>query len=759
MDIDAVFEEFTVAPDDSATLSPASSPGDLSSSERSTDGQQQSTPTPLFSSTFSSSNNTNSNNANMQTYSASSQLSSMTTSAEPQSQPQPQSSASSSSRRSLARKSTLTQQQKNNKRQRASSEQLVILENEFALNPAPNAKTRIRIADQINMTERSVQIWFQNRRAKIKSLAKKSIEAGEESDQIPDSMKHYLAQASGPSAGTSSAFFARAFGLGQGAPNKAALARSASFSNMSDHSYYMRNYASTNFNNADVVAPSASSTNNSKTPVCQFTARSLTIGSWRRVAGTAMDLVIFYSPSQSRFTYYINNDSVGFKIEFPFSAVKQIFVQPAPSTGEDAGEAGDESAVSAQGDIVVILSHPPQFYMESSGSTSGWFETDDFTEDQQASRVMEHRFSGPLKVLEQQLSELLCLRTDMLTATTRANRSSSASSASTTTTSSSTTKMLNALSFTTSAPVSPLVAGAVVESGGGLAPFPTQTTTAGFGSSAAGMPFSFAPQYAPSSGFAVPAGKPRTHRRTRSRSVPATIDFSYMNAASPGFMYHSDMAAMSAASSQAAAVAAAAAAAAAQAASHTPSMNEAISQTAQTSGVPADVDVPAGTSSLQMAPLVQDLGGSTRSPGLGMGGQHLRIDTASAPATPFLDPYSYALLSANSTTGGAPEGNYSELLTPNPSAAASVPATAPTPSDLEPGMNPYWMHAAGGGSEDIVVEDMGLAVAAAGDVSAEAAIFENQFVEPDFGGGPTTETTSAGDELLDIGLLGINGGV
>lgn len=61
------------------------------------------------------------------------------------------------------RKSTLTQQQKNQKRQRATQDQLVTLETEFNKNPTPNAATRERIASEINMTERSVQIWFQNR--------------------------------------------------------------------------------------------------------------------------------------------------------------------------------------------------------------------------------------------------------------------------------------------------------------------------------------------------------------------------------------------------------------------------------------------------------------------------------------------------------------------------------------------------------------------------------------------------------------------
>jgi hypothetical protein len=71
--------------------------------------------------------------------------------------------SSSTAPRRPPRKSTLTQQQKNQKRQRATQDQLVTLEQEFNKNPTPNANVRERIASEINMTERSVQIWFQNR--------------------------------------------------------------------------------------------------------------------------------------------------------------------------------------------------------------------------------------------------------------------------------------------------------------------------------------------------------------------------------------------------------------------------------------------------------------------------------------------------------------------------------------------------------------------------------------------------------------------
>ena len=72
-------------------------------------------------------------------------------------------STTASATRRPHRKSTLTQQQKNNKRQRATQDQLSTLEVEFNKNPTPTAATRERLAADINMTERSVQIWFQNR--------------------------------------------------------------------------------------------------------------------------------------------------------------------------------------------------------------------------------------------------------------------------------------------------------------------------------------------------------------------------------------------------------------------------------------------------------------------------------------------------------------------------------------------------------------------------------------------------------------------
>lgn len=90
---------------------------------------------------------------------------SMTVEAWPVSATPPLTPTSANGPKRPSRKSTLTQQQKNQKRQRATQDQLVTLEVEFNKNPTPTAAVRERIAQDINMTERSVQIWFQNRYA------------------------------------------------------------------------------------------------------------------------------------------------------------------------------------------------------------------------------------------------------------------------------------------------------------------------------------------------------------------------------------------------------------------------------------------------------------------------------------------------------------------------------------------------------------------------------------------------------------------
>jgi hypothetical protein len=282
------------------------------------------------------------------------------------------------------RKSTLTQQQKNQKRQRATQDQLITLEVEFEKNPTPTAIVRERIAQEINMTERSVQIWFQNRRAKIKNMVKKSIENGEDSNDIPESMRRYLAmQAMETGKPLGRDFMMPRFGSGN-------VGLSA-FDSPSNKVGMCGISPSTGLS-AELIL----------LVIHHFTCRSLTVGTWRRIGQSAMDLVIFYSPEKETVTYYINNDSAGYKIEYSFDFIKNVTLD----NGDPSSSA--EGASQHTGGIVVELNRPPRFFMDSSGS-GGFYEVGDFTEDQQASKILTHYLGGQAKVLSGQLARLLAL--------------------------------------------------------------------------------------------------------------------------------------------------------------------------------------------------------------------------------------------------------------------------------------------------------------------------------------------------------------
>lgn len=60
------------------------------------------------------------------------------------------------------------------KRQRTSPDQLAILEQIFQTDKMPNPQTRGQLADQLGMSSRRVQIWFQNKRAKVKRSSMKA---------------------------------------------------------------------------------------------------------------------------------------------------------------------------------------------------------------------------------------------------------------------------------------------------------------------------------------------------------------------------------------------------------------------------------------------------------------------------------------------------------------------------------------------------------------------------------------------------------
>jgi hypothetical protein len=212
-----------------------------------------------------------------------------------------------------------------------------------------------------------------------------------------------------------------------------------------------------------------------------------------------MDLVIFYSPDKACITYYINNDSAGYKIEFPFAFIKNITLESGdPQTSNNPAQSMSTSRPSG---LVIELTRPPNFFMDSSGS-GGFYQCGDFTEDQQASQILTHHLGGHPKILSGQLAKLVSLESFQ-------NRHSPFD--------------LNAMAA--SAPVSPTM---------GI-PRPASQPSVHFARPHhphVGMfqsdHFGLSPHLHP--------GRPHAgHKRQRSRSVPVAIDFSMLHGPMPSF--------------------------------------------------------------------------------------------------------------------------------------------------------------------------------------------------------------------------------
>lgn len=195
-----------------------------------------------------------------------------------------------------------------------------------------------------------------------------------------------------------------------------------------------------------------------------------------------MDLIIFYSPEKACMTYYINNDSAGYKIEYPFAAIKNIFLEH------------EDLAAGKPGGLVVELNRAPNFFMDSSGS-GGFFQCGDFTEQQQASQIMVHSLGGNPKVLSGQLANLISLESFM----TRHNT------------------YFDHQQLSVSAPVSP--------TGPRPASQPNYNAQAHVGMFQEGWGVNMHPG---------PRGP--GHKRQRSRSVPIAVDFSMFNSPMPSFL-------------------------------------------------------------------------------------------------------------------------------------------------------------------------------------------------------------------------------
>ncbi|ORY05846.1 hypothetical protein K493DRAFT_310803 [Basidiobolus meristosporus CBS 931.73] len=315
------------------------------------------------------------------------------------------------------------------KRTRATAEQLAILEETFLTNTSPNSKVREALAERVKMSERSIQIWFQNRRAKVKLMQKRSHMLQEEALK-----QQYLNSCM---AGYNSNLFPFRMGMAPYANARVPLPRSNSdfmtpvtpgapvphpgqhgginmpgFYAPPYHGQLPMGYPNPAFINAQgaygisvrenhnrptmmVRSMSAPSTPNaaSNDGCYTFSCDTLSVGSWRRMSITSTDLVCFFNTVEKKMTWQIMDNNARFKLEFPFSSVVGL-------------EYKTLDAVFSH--LAIDINQTPSFFMEvKSGNLNVWTPCRDFTEGKQASRFFRHIIKGNSQPLKSQLVMLM----------------------------------------------------------------------------------------------------------------------------------------------------------------------------------------------------------------------------------------------------------------------------------------------------------------------------------------------------------------
>jgi hypothetical protein len=254
------------------------------------------------------------------------------------------------------KKNALTQQDRNKKRTRATPQQLEVLRRAFETNTQPTLQQREDIGQQIDMTPRSVQIWFQNTRAKVKK------QQNLRSADLPGCM-----------------------------------------SSIQDFNIRTNNpiYTSYRYPNTEIpVSPSPyfmaplPAIRTAGSYVCVYIhCVNLNIGRWTRIHSPPQStLCIQYLPGASILSYHLRtSDNVEYRLDIPQQSICEVSL-------------GTSDAHANVGLVKIELSSCSDIrYFRHD---SEWVEQADFTEYEQASKQLRHYVKASYHDLERDMIRL-----------------------------------------------------------------------------------------------------------------------------------------------------------------------------------------------------------------------------------------------------------------------------------------------------------------------------------------------------------------
>ncbi|KAI8978040.1 hypothetical protein BDB01DRAFT_837483 [Pilobolus umbonatus] len=321
------------------------------------------------------------------------------------------------------------------KRTHLKSNQVTILQESFNTNPLPDATVRNRLARDLEVTERTIQIWFQNRRAKARKSDNSTIHSFNPNDNTTttpnttsttrsnwnENINRQVTppryQATFRTMMTPERFEElkqdqqqqnirkRPRSSSKPEPKSNTLLMLSNTNNRAASEGIQRDTILTTANDVVLNSSLGQSTDYTPLEMVQLPVNVLRIGSWTRFTQTPeshmgdCDLVCYSDPIENEFVWRVQAEGHHFRIQVPFHSISRINLsqQVQFDTGEVVGQ------------LEMEISLPLTFSMWRTGRDNQWTRCNDFTEDNQASLDNLHILQGNHDAFKRSLLELIAM--------------------------------------------------------------------------------------------------------------------------------------------------------------------------------------------------------------------------------------------------------------------------------------------------------------------------------------------------------------
>ncbi|CAO3630747.1 unnamed protein product [Cunninghamella blakesleeana] len=308
--------------------------------------------------------------------------------------------------------------------------QVAVLQESFVTNSLPDSTIRSRLARELGVSERTVQIWFQNRRAKARKLEAYSDGQGMTTlvpnvrtgwVDIPPPSKPLLSSPSPSSSSHPSTTFRQLMTperFEELNPNR----RPRSQSTHPTSSTMVNN----NNNNKNVLSDHSSLSTHTRAmsegndpEVLQITlpTNTLRIGTWARYASLTtqndLDLQCICFPFERLFVWQIEDCGHKFRIEVDMNQIHQIRLRPYhPSSSTLNHQDSNQLIGQLEFEIYQVRFSMSQI-MNSHQQDLHWIRCGDFSENRQATLISTHVLHGNYNALKQTFIDLISMVPDL----------------------------------------------------------------------------------------------------------------------------------------------------------------------------------------------------------------------------------------------------------------------------------------------------------------------------------------------------------